>query len=115
VSEHEPNQNTTAKSFMSSMQASQKFQETASVEDYPSNFKESNIASENAPRIEIIYTFMFLKGPQVLHKNFKWNDNLSSAIERAKKHCQIMRVRFLFCSPMIADLTLDESRMNDIL
>lgn len=103
----DPTQDVTTSSFLGAMRREQKFQETANVADFP-------VAAQGAEP-SVLYTMMFLQGNQVRHKNFLWAGSLSNAIERAKKHCQIMRVRFLYCSPMVSDLSLDESRMNDIL
>lgn len=43
-------------------------------------------------------------------KGFKHNGDLRSAVERAKKHCEIMNYRYVFVRPMICDLVAEEKQ-----
>lgn len=66
-----------------------------------------------------LFILSYRKGGDILHLYFRHpnkdglaaRDYFRTAIERAKRHCEIMRYRFLFCSSYITDLDAEEKRM----
>jgi hypothetical protein len=67
-----------------------------------------------------IFTLAYRKGNDILQMNFIYQNEDNSppdkhfqkAIARGKRHCEIMRYRFLYCRPFITDLDVEEKRMS---
>jgi len=56
-----------------------------------------------------LYTIFFRKETNSLQsKNFRHNGNLSSARERAEKHCTLIGAKHMFTQPLISDLNKEE-------
>ena len=59
----------------------------------------------NGRQIFVIY---YIQGRQVQQKFFNFSGTLKEAVERAKKHCEVMGLRWLRLDPFISDLDADE-------
>ena len=67
----------------------------------------------NGINLSEIFVLTFRKGGDILTKHFHSpGGDKYKAIERAKLHCERMRIRFLFCVPFIRDLADEESKME---
>lgn len=74
------------------------------------------------------YTMFFRKssifGNVLISKNFEFNGSFREATERAQRHCSIIKAKYIFLQPFMADLADEEdielhgfqpSHVNDTL
>lgn len=63
-----------------------------------------------APNGRQTFTLIYLHGRNhnALFKHFHFSGTLKEAVERGKKHCEVMGYRFLRIDPFISDLDGDE-------
>jgi hypothetical protein len=68
----------------------------------------SKIEFQPSPFINLYTMFYRLGTNHLQSKNFRHNGNLSSARERAEKHCNILGAKIMFVQPLISDLNKEE-------
>lgn len=76
----------------------------ASTENTQADFKSSE------PFVGL-YTLWYrepARGNQIYSKAFRFNGPLMKARIRGERHCEIMRFKFMFVTPMITDLEKEE-------
>jgi hypothetical protein len=68
------------------------------------------ITHEGVRDIRNLYTLYYLRGGahQTYSKMFFHSGPFKACIERGKRHCELMNLRFISVKPFISDLTLDE-------
>lgn len=66
--------------------------------------------------VEDIYVMDYKSDSRILKSYFLMprGSKIQDAIERSKRHCTIMRYRFIHCSPMLMDLEVVEKRMSGV-
>ena len=65
------------------------------------------LTKEKEPRFWTLW-YRFGTVP-IATKSFQFDGNLEQATIRARKHCEIMRYRYVFVRPMMVDLEYQES------
>lgn len=50
-----------------------------------------------------------------LSKNFYFNGSLKEAVERARKHCDIMNYQYYFLRPLVVDIEAEERRQMGLI
>lgn len=68
-------------------------------------------AAVAVPVKESTYILFYRHGmnPQC-QKGFKLNGDLRAAVDRAKKHCEVMGYRYIFVRPLVCDLEAEEKQ-----
>lgn len=73
--------------------------------------KEEATAALNPPKLsalERIYRLYYRQGTEMKEKHFEFQGNLKEATERARKHCEVMGIRFIWVRPFIVHLEHQE-------
>ncbi len=76
------------------------------VDKAPETLKELANIAHSEPRFWTLW-YRFGTVP-IATKSFIFDGNLQEATTRARKHCEIMKYRYVFVKPMIVDLDYQE-------
>lgn len=60
-----------------------------------------------------LFVLIYQKQGDKFYKQFLHEGNRASAIERARQHCQLLAVKFIWCEHAIHDLALEEAKVMD--
>ncbi len=58
--------------------------------------------------LERIYKLYYRRGTELTEKHFEFPGNLKEATERARQHCDVMGIRFIWVRPFIVHLDHQE-------
>jgi hypothetical protein len=66
------------------------------------------------PNAKSLYVLYYRQGanPSYMQKWFEFSGNLTEAINRGRKHCEIMNMRFLSVRPFLSDLETEEKSLS---